>query len=146
MTDKLTGDQLRGLAAELREGLGTSAFVAPSPINTLQFGSVRLGALQQLWECKLHPLVIVLQWVDHVPPTLLLCPSTSIPHNGPSVLCLPAGAILLRKRGRSVVPSYILCKLKLRVATSVVESMEFLNNLEDKYLNLLKQCLQEAQQ
>jgi hypothetical protein len=97
-----------------------------------------------LWDGKPHPLVIVSQWVQHAPPALSLRPSTSKPHNGLGVLCLPAGAILMRKRGKSVVPDYILCKWKLRAPTPAVEEMDYLNKLEDKYLRDLKKCLQEA--
>ena len=50
----------------------------------------------------------------------------------------------MKKRGKSVVPDYVLCNLKLRAPTSVVEEMDYLNKLEEKYLYDLKKCLQEA--
>lgn len=141
---ELTQEQLRQFAADFRHGLVENVIAAPSTVSTLQFGSVRLGSHNKLWERKPHPLIIVSNWTDRIPPDLSLRPSTSIPHKGPGVLCLPAGAIMLKKRGRSMVPSYVLCKLKLKAPTRDVENMEYLNNLEEKYIEMLRKCLSES--
>ena len=144
MAERLTTEQLRNFASDLRSEMGANAFSALTMVCTLEFGCVRYGSLTSLWGGKPHPLVIVSQWVHRAPPALSLRPSTSKPHSGPGVLCLPAGAILMKKRGKSVVPDYVLCNWKLRAPTSVVEEMDYLNKLEEIYLNGLKKCLQEA--
>ena len=113
-------------------------------IGRMQFGSVRLGGIERLWEGKLHPMVIVEEHTKEFSPALQLRPGTSIRKSGPGVLCLPKGAIRLNKKGKGYVPTYVYCFLKLRVATDDVRNMQFINNLDKEYHEPLRKCLKEV--
>lgn len=148
--EKVTNEMLRDLARDFASDgpreMGANICSATKTICTMEFGCVRCGSHTAFSEGQPHPLVIVSQWDQHVPRELSLRPSTSKPRTGRGVLCLPPGAILMKKHGKGYVSSYILCKLKLRAPTQAVEEMDYLNKLDDKYLRDLKRCLEEAHQ
>ena len=118
------------------------------PSSDMGFGSVRLGKLERLWEGKTHPMVIVEEYEDPVPPFMQLRPSTSLRRKGPGVLELPKGVIRFKKMMAEgvyeYVTSYVLCYLKLLEPLVNIKAMQFINNLAPQYHEPLRACLKEV--
>ena len=149
MEEKLTVEQLRGFAAELRGGLTLNAFNRLDAHKAMPFGGVRLGRIKKLWEGKPHPMVVAEKYDGALPPTLKVCPSTSDRKSPrPHVLCLPPGGIALKKRFPSgeckYVTSYVLCDMQFPIPTADLWSWKFINVLAPSHIEQLDMCLEAA--
>jgi hypothetical protein len=122
----------------------TKAIVQFSSTPKMEFGCVRLGGVEGLWDGKIHPMVVVERTAKMLPPAMQIRPGTSVRKTGPGVLCLPEGAVRLQKRGKGLVKTYLYCFLKLLVPTESVREMRFINKLDEEYHEPLRRCLKEV--